>query len=732
MRRLITPVAGAVWTLLSLMSLAAHGQAQQQTQSPAQAPAAADNTPAPSTTLPAVTVTAPAERAGRAAITGIDPATPDWQAPLQAQRFSDTLLKDAQVQRLADLIKLDASVSDSYNTTGYWDSLSVRGFALDNAYNFRREGLPINAETRLPLDNKSGVEVFKGTSGIQAGVSSPGGLVNLLVKRPEGRVRQVELGLTGGSSMLAAVDLGDRFGTDQRFGLRVNAATERLAPDIDNTRGQRHLLAVATDWVIAPGSVIEAEFEHSRQRQPTVPGASLTGTTLPSAADFDPSRNLNHQPWTLPVELQGDTGSLRWRQAWGQGWASTVSYGEQHLRSEDRAAFPSGCFAVEQYDRYCADGSFDLYDYRSEGESRVTRALNLQLTGEATTGSVKHALSFGLLRALHRTDLNTAAFQYVGEGQLDGDFPSYPESRLPNYAGIDRSERSTEFSLSDALTVNEQWRAWGGLRHTRLDRSTQLTDSSSSAARGQSVTTPWLAVGYTLADRTQAYASYGEGFEAKLALNNPLRALNNSGDVLPVRKSRQVEIGLKDERGSQSWGINWFRIERPEAAIVTRIDGDYLLWDGQSLHQGVEGQWQAQYGAWAVYGSAMVINARRQDSRLDVDGKRPVNVPEHTLKLSTTYKLPLAMPLTLQGDVIHEGRRWADADNTVRLPSWTRVDLGLKAVQRLDSLGGVTWRLGVANLFDKRAWRESPTLTGHIYLFPLAERTVTASAQIDF
>ncbi|RZL10157.1 MAG: TonB-dependent receptor [Rubrivivax sp.] len=732
MRRLITPVAGAVWVLLSLMSLDASAQAQTS----AEAAAAAE----PTGTLPAVRVRAAAEREPKASISGLDPRTPAWQTPLQAQRFDQSVLKDAQVQRLADLVKLDASTSDAYNTTGYWDSLTVRGFVLDNAYNFRREGLPINAETRLPLDNKSGVEVFKGTSGIQAGVSSPGGLVNLLVKRPEGRVRHAELGLTGGSSVLAAVDLGDRFGADQRFGLRVNAATERLAPDIDNTRGQRHLLAVATDWVLAPGSVIEAEFEHSRQRQPTVPGASLTGATLPSADDFSPSRNLNDQPWTLPVELQGNTGSLRWKQAWGQGWASTVSYGEQHLRSEDRAAFPSGCSAVEQYDRYCADGSFDLYDYRSEGESRLTRALNLQLTGDAVTGEIKHALSLGLLRALHHTDLDTAAFNYVGEGRLSGGIPAYPESTEPTYPGLDRHERSTELSVSDALTFNEQWRAWGGLRHTRLDRSTELsTGSDVPISLSQSVTTSWLAIGYTLAPRTQAYASWGEGFEARVSPSNPVMRYANESDVLPVRKSRQLEVGLKGQGEHQGWGINGFRIQRPTADALpaatpdpARPGGDFV-WDGQARHDGLEGYWHAQAGRWTVYTSAMVIDAKRRGSQLPgVNGKRPVNVPEHTLKLSTTYKLPLALPVTLQGDLIHEGRRWADRDNTVRLPSWTRVDVGIKAVQRLDHQGGITWRLGVANLFDKRAWRESPTLTGHIYLFPLAERTVTASAQIDF
>ena len=87
-------------------------------------------------------------------------------------------------KRLADVIKLDASTSDAYNTTGYWDYATVRGFVLDNKFNYRREGLPISAETYIPLDNKERVEILKGTSGIQAGTSAPGGFDQLRCQAP--------------------------------------------------------------------------------------------------------------------------------------------------------------------------------------------------------------------------------------------------------------------------------------------------------------------------------------------------------------------------------------------------------------------------------------------------------------------------------------------------------------------------------------------------------------------
>ena len=61
----------------------------------------------------------------------------------------------------------------------------------------------------------------------------------------------------------------------------------------------------------------------------------------------------------------------------------------QRLRSDDRIAFPFGCTTptAPLCDRYCRDGSFDLYDFRSENERRRTDALDLALQGTLRTGA---------------------------------------------------------------------------------------------------------------------------------------------------------------------------------------------------------------------------------------------------------------------------------------------------------------------------------------------------------
>ena len=189
---------------------------------------AAASAHAQQTTLSPVTVTGRVDPP-RATVSGFD-------APLKEVPVSATLIDSEQIdrsgaRRLADLTKFDASVTDAYNAPGYWDFVSIRGFTLDNRFNFRREGLPISAETTIPLDNKERVEILKGTSGIQAGTSAPGGLVNYVVKRPTDQdLREVKLELGSRANVLAAVDLGGRFGAESRLRLPAECRAGAAAP----------------------------------------------------------------------------------------------------------------------------------------------------------------------------------------------------------------------------------------------------------------------------------------------------------------------------------------------------------------------------------------------------------------------------------------------------------------------------------------------------------------------
>ncbi|MEY3252526.1 MAG: hypothetical protein RL227_1499, partial [Pseudomonadota bacterium] len=310
---------------------------------------------------PMQTITITGSSAGNSASVAGFGDVPLARSPFSATVIGTGQLQDAGISSLADITRLDAGITDAYNAPGYWGQVAVRGYTLDNRYNFRRDGLPVNAETVLPTGNKSGIELLKGASGVQAGTSAPGGLLNLLVKRPTSKpLSSGSIEWTEPGTLALDADLSRRHGA---FGWRLNASGTRLDPATQNSRGRAHLLAAAAEWQLGRQGLLEVELESNRQSQPSTPGFSLLGRRLPAPESIDPTLNLNNQPWTLPVVFEGRTGSLRYTHSLGEAMQFTAHAMRQQLHTDDRIAFPYGCDAEGNYNVYCSDGTFDLYDF---------------------------------------------------------------------------------------------------------------------------------------------------------------------------------------------------------------------------------------------------------------------------------------------------------------------------------------------------------------------------------
>ncbi len=648
--------------------------------------------------------------------------------PMQVDTTTAEQMKDLGIQRLSDMSRIDASVGDGFNTAGYWDFLSVRGFVLDNSLNYRRDGLPIEAKTSIPLDNKSAIEVLKGISGMQAGISSPGGLVNLLVKRPTDTAqREVFIGWQQNGSVLASTDLGDRFGEQRAFGVRFNAAYESIDPQVRVASGDRYLLALALDWRAGTDTLLEAEIETSHRSQPFVPGFSVLGSMVP--APSDPNINLNNQSWSQASVYDATTGSLRWTQRLNAQWQWVAQAASQQLGGDERAAYPLTCFAEMRFDRFCSDGTYDMYDYRSENQKRSVQVLDLGLNAGLKSGSVSHALSFGVQFSDAQTTQQRQAFNYAGTGNVEGTLV-VPPAPARVQESTNPSQRSSEAYLRDAIAFDDRNTLWAGLRSTRQSFSSVRTDGSQATASDQSYTSPWLAWSHRLVNGTMLYASWGIGYEPDLVPNLP--RYTNRGQALEALRSQQFELGAKGRWGTGQWTAAAFDIDRPVSGDVGSCglpDSCERVRDGSQRHRGIEAGLNGRVGNWGLGGGAMALQARREgsaDARLN--GLRPPNVPELAIKLQLGYRVPGLPGLELSANGLYEGNRMVTPDNSLSIPSVSQFDLGLRYEQRVGGAAWV-WRAGVSNLTNRSAWRSSPFEYGHLYLFPQAARSFALSLQ---
>ena len=658
------------------------------------------------------------------------------EAPFSATNIDNVTLRDLGAQRISDALRLDSSVTDSYNSPAYWDMLSVRGFMLDNRYNYRREGLPISAETMIPMDNKERIELFKGTSGIQAGTSAPGGLANYVVKRPpnsaEASVRSLTLSYGNGNSSGVALDVGGRYGENNAVGYRVNAAYEDLNPSVKNAKGHRQLLALAMDWRLNANTRIEWEIESSSRQQMGVNAASIAGNTLPSP--LYGQNNFSKQSWSVPGVFNGLTGTMRLKQKLENGWLWTTQFGAQRLKTDDRLSYAYGCYAEGNYDRFCSDKTFDLYDYRSENERRSSDALQTELTGQVKLAGIQHDLSFSWLRLRQIDKLSPMqAFNWAGTGSLSGvsESTAAPE---PNELNTNRQEYSTEISIKDRIRVHQFADLWLGWRTSQIQRDSQRTDGSRATHDDRTIHTPWIAFSHKLPFNTTGYASYGQGVEAQVTPNRS--RYTNAGEALPSAKSTQKELGFKGAQGAWLWNAALFDITRPVWGDQGACEEDNSCTrklDGVAKHKGLELGMGYRNKQWKLDTAATWLNAERSEAVINTaqNGQRPLNVPSLVIRAAAEYRFTQVPGLRTTLRLSHEGQRDLMEGGSMKLPAWTTADLAAHYSTKVAGQN-IDWTLALENATNRSYWRESPKQFGHYYLYAGAPRNLRLAVRMLF
>ena len=651
------------------------------------------------------------------------------------------LLAATASNSLSQVIKLDASLADSYNTTGYIEGLSVRGFLLDQSNNFLRNGLPVSNYAPIAMENKERIEVLKGVSGLQSGVSAPGGLVNFVTKTPQrDAFTTASMGADGNGGSKVQLDANTAWGA---VGVRVNLAAEDLRTQFDRADGKREFASLALSTMAATGTKLSADLEYQHKKQPSVPGLGLLdangdglGDTLP-ASNYS-RLNLNNQNWSQPFEATSTNAQFAVDHQINADWQARLSAGTQRAVVHDRLAFPDGCSNATNYvyPGLCANGDADIYDYRSEGEERSTWAWDAKLQGKLAALGVQHRVSLGLSGRSTRTDLAPKqAYNYVGSTNIDK-----PVALSGDGTALDLNtnsrERAVDASASLVSELSRSVQSFVGFRTSQLNRSSERSDGSRAIAFDQTVTTPWAGLSWSPLASTMLYASWGQGAELETVPNRPTLFVN-AGQVLSALKSEQTELGIKwqpDPRLLISAAA--FSIDKPYADDQPTASGIPLRVAGgkSARHRGLELTAVGQMDAQLSLQASMTLIDAKYTAAIDptLVGQWVTNVPKTKASLFADYKITAAPGLSLNGLLTADSGKTVTADGSVALPSAWQLDAGLRYQNRL--IGKVTqWNLNVENLTDRSYWREAPTqYWGGTYLFPSTPRTVRARVTVEF
>lgn len=644
--------------------------------------------------------------------------TPASIATIDARQMQDLSIRSA-----TEAMKYDASVSDSYNAVGYAEQFAIRGFALDNDASYRKDGIAIPNDTQIPLENKERIEVLKGLSGLQAGVTAPGGIVNYVIKRPTAKdLRSATVEVSERGTLYGTVDLGGRF-EDRRFGYRINAAGEDIHPYVRGANGSRSFVSGAFDWQISPDALLQLDFDYQHKSQKSAPGFQLIrNEVLPTGVS--PKMFLGDQAWARPVDTKSTNLGLNFEYKLAPDWLATVNANKHWFKRDDYTAFPYGCSTEGQgfYPGYCSNGDMDIYDYISTGERKTPWGAQAQVQGKFAAGGLSHAVTFGTSYYERNNAFGDYVYDFVGTSNFwtNAPVPPVPPSRVSGPVSEQLHDQERAAYAQDILTVAPNTTLHAGVRWVNIKRDQAGTKSDDSFVL------PNVALVYAVAPSWNVYGSLSQGMEHGGVA--PMQTTNQN-QVLGPSRSHQAELGVKGVAGD-ALTVTAALFQIRKGLEYTNAANTFVR-NGEETHRGIEFDASGKLQQNLAYSlSLQALNTRQQGTGdPTIDGKRVADVPAFKSVAWMEYSVPQVAGLKVDGSWSYTGKKAFDVENRVFVPGYHVFGLGASYALRT-GFAKVTLRARVDNVFDRFYWRDvTPELGG--YLFPGAPRTFRVSAQFD-
>ena len=725
----------------------------------AAAPAAWAQTPVPATaapaaqTLPRVTTTVVVHDEVKdnylpetVAVGSLDGATLQ-ETPLSATVVTRELLSDQGARVLSDVVKNDASIGEDYAPVGYYGDFEIRGFPIDLATGLQINGMTVAGEQDVPLENKERVEFLKGIAGLESGVTSAGGLIDYVTKRPAA-VKAVDLATDHRGSSFGAVDLGTLFGSHKQVGVRVNLAGEKIESYVNDANGWRAVGAASADWKISPKAILKGDFEYQHKVERSVCGYQLLGgTTVPDLDRIYPSTMLGEQSWEKPNTFDTFNTSARVDYDLPRAWRAFAEASFSHSLIDDNVVYAYGCageaactdLGGTSPDYFFApDGSYDIFDYRNPGELRIDAQAEALVVGHVKTGAVEHDLAGGgvvFLRSFQQP--SSSVYYYVGsENIYESNTPvDLNAVEVPHQTAgariLDEDNHQSAAVLQDRIHLPGRIQLLAGGRYDSI-RDHNVAGATSTGALNITDKLVWLPQYAATFNPVENLTVYGN-YSVLLSLG-PQAPWWAGGYYLSPFYTRQAEVGAKYQPGQRILVSTALFHMRAPFFYPKEVDGaQEFVSEGTETHNGIELNAEGKATSWLrLTASAAAIRAISDDTGTpSFDNKQVLNVPHLRTALFADLALPHAHGLHLMPGWSYTGRKEATRDDAVSVSGYNLFNMGARYTPGGDQ-GRVTLRLYADNIADKRYWKDTGANYGDTFIHLGAPTTVRLSAHYTF
>lgn len=574
-------------------------------------------------------------------------------------------IRDQNAQTMQEVLRYTAGVhADVYGLDNRGDWFTLRGGS---------QGSTLLDGLRLPLTGWYGsvrnepyaferVEVLRGPSSVMAGQNGPGGVVNMVSKRPLAEAaREIVAQLGNNNHKQIAADLTGPLNADGSLLYRLVTLSRDSGTQVEYADMERQYLAPSLTWQASPATSVTAYAQYQKDRSLNTNGFfPLEGTLYlgPNGRRIPVERFVSEPDW--------DTyGGERVRLGYELEHRFSDSLVLRHrLRHDDLEGNLRSMYA-NYWEGYLPDDrSLNRTWYATEDEGRIT-STDLFLEGRLTTGAVAHTWLVGADMLRQRS----SRLYWNGDATpLDVYTPTYGAWTPPvldpataeTWASGDSKLDQWGLLLQDQAKIGERWVVSGALR-----RDSARSSDIDGTVQKDTATTKNLGVVYLAGGGWSPYVGYSESFEPELGSDA-------SGNAFTPKRGKQFEMGLKWQPAGLpvTAAASAYRLKETGRLVDDPANVGFSVQLGEVAVKGVELELSARLEQWDL-----LANYTHTETEDKSTGFRVANVPDRTASLWAVRKLgDWGLPGVRAGlGVRHVGSTW-DGYDTLETDAVTLYD----------------------------------------------------------
>lgn len=687
------------------------------------------------TAINPLSIEAPADRGYKAdrIVSATRTDTPLVNVPQSITVVTTDQIRDIAATSIGDAVRYVPGVTTAQGE-GNRETIVFRGNA--STADFFVDGLRDDIQTYRDIYNIERLEVLRGPNAMIFGRGGVGGVINRVTKQADWEQRiggRFEIGSY--DVYRGSVDLGAPLA--DTAAVRVNAVYEDSGSFRRFWFNERWGVNPSAAFRFGEDTLVQLSYEHFEDERtsdrgvpaaapvPTAGGAPIgprQGVRRTFFGDPDNSTNFtNTDAVQLAVEHRfNDALTLRHR-----------------TRYADHVKFYRNVF-TNAVRNTPAGQVVDLSGYQvlTTRENLISQT---DLNAEFMTGTVRHTLLAGFEYNNQETDnlrlstdfdpgaatVRTLTVPTTSPTVFRNNLVFSPVASDGDNVG---TLEGWAVYLQDQIELTPWLQLIAGLRYDRIDL--EFTDRRAAATKRnydftQEIWSPRVGVIVKPAESASIYASYSR--TALPRFGEQLASLSVSNQNLAPEKYENLELGAKwDITPDLNLTAAVFELKRKNVLIPDPADPTRsILADAQrtrGFELGVQGQVRPQLQVTGAY-TYLDAEFTRATGATVPAGNRVANTPRHIASLFGRYDVTEQFGLGL--GVVHQSARFANADNLVRLPGYTRFD---GAVYH-DITDRVRLQANVENIFNKRYFVNAHTNNN---IQPGAPTTVRAVLSLTF